>query len=106
MKKITDSIKNSMIEIKECLAIERDQTIDMLRTYKNYVLGKDITSEEMKAANRQIIDVFRASGLTIMIILPGSVVTIPFLVKVARKYNIELLPDSFLSKEDEKEETQ
>jgi len=96
MKKITNSIKTAMIEIKDCFALERDQTIDMLRTYKNYVLGRNIDNEEMEAANRQIIDVFRASGLSIMIILPGSVITIPFLVKVARKYNIELLPDSFL----------
>lgn len=91
-----NKIKESLMELKRCLAQEKDQTIDMLKVYKRCVSGGDVTADELSEANKQIVDVIRTSGLSILVMLPGSVITIPVLVKFARKYNIELLPDSFL----------
>lgn len=104
MKKINDTIRQSLYKIKDGLASEQAQTKEMLILYKKYISGKGITPEEMKQANKQLLDLIRASGLTILAILPGSLITIPFLVKIARKYNIELLPDSFLDDENKRDE--
>lgn len=94
-----DKIKKSLMELKRCLAQEKDQTIDMLKIYKRYVSGSEVTDDELTEANKQIVDVIRTSGLSVLVMLPGSIITIPALIKFARKYNVELLPDSFLKDE-------
>ena len=96
IKTLSNSMRKALDEIKDSLANEKIQTVEMLDTYRRVATGKEVSKEEMEAANTQIVDVIRGAGLSILIILPGSVITIPFLVKTARKYNIELLPDSFI----------
>lgn len=89
--------------IQKGLALEATQTADMLKTYKKILLKHDVSDEEISEASKQLKDLFRTSCLSVLVILPGSVITVPFLINFFRKYNIELLPDSFVNVSNDKD---
>tara|TARA_R110002072_G_scaffold534_6_gene3835 strand:- start:16131 stop:16472 length:342 start_codon:yes stop_codon:yes gene_type:complete len=83
--------------IKVGLATEKDETRVMLRTYIQYSKGK-ASREEMKIANAQFRDFLRTIGLGALAFLPFAPLTIPFIVKLGRKFKVEILPSSFREK--------
>ena len=92
----SDAHKEKVIKwinrLKRIVRKEREKTAEMFKVYKDYVNGS-ATPEEMEAANKQFRNLLKIAGLTSLTLLPGSVVTIPIVVKLAKKYNINLLPD-------------
>jgi len=77
---------------------ESTQTRDMVITFKHMLekqLGgnKNPTPEEVKEALNQLKDVGKMTALLPLVALPGSVLTIPILVKIGKKYNIDILPN-------------
>ena len=64
----------------------------MLDTYANYIDGT-ASDKEIDEANYQLKQVFRSVGLGILVVLPFSPISIPYVLKKAKEYNIELIPD-------------
>ena len=87
-------IRFSMVRLKAVLAQEKAETRQMLGIYQHYVTG-DVTKAELARANAQLADVLRATGLGIFAVLPFAPITIPIIVKLARKLGIEVLPTAF-----------
>jgi hypothetical protein len=79
---------------------EREETRAMMRTFFNVLTqklpkGQQPQQEEIKEALEQLKDVNKMAGLLLVSITPGSLVTLPALCALARRYGIELLPSAF-----------
>lgn len=103
-----ESVKDRFIvsadRILKGLKQERAETQDMMRTFFTLLTqklpsGRQPEPEEVKAAIEQLKDVNRMAGLLVLASMPGSVVTLPILCKLANKYGIEIMPSAFKDKE-------
>jgi len=87
-------IKNWLLKLKQGLSTEAAETKTMFDTYVRYTQGQ-ASEEEMAAANEQFKDLLRGLGMGTLAAMPGSVVTLPLVFKLAKKFNIELMPSAF-----------
>ena len=62
------------------------------------------TDSEIKKANYQLRQVLKSVGLGILVILPFSPISIPYVLKKAKEFEIELIPDWYkaLSKDEDR----
>lgn len=95
--KIKLMITNSLFKIKRALAEETDATCKMVSDYYDYSLG-NASSKTIKSANRQFKSLLRSLGLGLMIVLPFSPITLPIVVKLGKKFGVDVLPDSLQKK--------
>ncbi|MGR3177292.1 MAG: hypothetical protein ACUZ8E_04480 [Candidatus Anammoxibacter sp.] len=94
---IKSKIINALLKIKTAMAEETEATREMVSIYHDYSLG--IASKEtVKRANRQFGSLIRTLGLGVMVILPFSPLTLPLVVKLGKKFGIDILPDSLREK--------
>ena len=75
----------------------------MLDTYANYIDGT-ASDKEIDEANYQLKQVFRSVGLGILVVLPFSPISISYVLKKAKEYNIELIPDWYKALSKDKDE--
>ena len=95
--KIAIEIKETLVRYRVFLRRETTQTKDMIFIFKDLLhkqLGgnKNPSEEEIKEAIKQLKDVGKITALIPLVMLPGSVLTIPLLIKLGKKYNIDILP--------------
>jgi hypothetical protein len=88
---------NTLSIYRKFLKRETTQTKEMLLIFKDLLhkqLGanKNPTEDEIKEAIKQLKDIGKIAGLIPLVLLPGSILTIPILVKLGKKYNIDILP--------------
>lgn len=80
----------------ENLGKEARETQDASKILVKYVREGQISKEEEKELKSQIVDIFKAVGLGIpFVLIPGSSLLLPLLVKMAEKKGIQLLPTAF-----------
>ncbi|MEA2051060.1 MAG: hypothetical protein U9O56_10085 [Campylobacterota bacterium] len=94
---LKEDILNSIEKSKEFLQRESTQTKDMLLVFRDLLhkqLGgnKNPTDEEIEEAINQLKDVGKITALMPFLFLPESVLTIPLLVKLGKRYDIDILP--------------
>jgi len=94
---IDQDIKDTLIKYRAFISRESSQTKDMLVVFSDLLqkqLGgnQNPTEEDIKEAVKQLKDVGKITALIPLVLLPGSVLTIPILVKLGKKYNIDILP--------------
>jgi hypothetical protein len=66
----------------------------MLNTYYSFTQG-NITKEDLEKAYKQPKIVLKELGFGALTMLPFSPITIPLVAKLARKYDIDIVPDWF-----------
>ena len=88
-------LKRDMLLVKEALSQEKQETKDMLITYKRYT-QKQASHEELAKANKQFADLLKSLGLGIFAVLPFAPITIPIIVKLGRLVGVEVMPSSFI----------
>ncbi|MEA3289309.1 MAG: hypothetical protein U9Q04_03920 [Campylobacterota bacterium] len=86
---------------------ESHETKKMIIVFKDLLhkeLGgdKNPTEEEIKKAILKLKNVGKIAALMPLVVLPGSVLTIPLLVKLGKRYNIEILPSNNSTNKDTK----
>ncbi len=82
-----------------CFSEEKQETKEAYKILRKYIKTKEITNEEKKIFKKQLHDVLKIMGLGIpFIMLPGASVLLPIIVRVLKKYDIEILPSSFQNK--------
>lgn len=89
-------LRRMMISLKLALAQEKQETKEMLSIYRKYTKG-EASKAEIAAANHQFVDVLRGIGLGIFAVLPFAPITIPIIIKLARRVGVEVIPSSFLN---------
>ena len=90
----TAQLKRQLTRVKIALSQEKDETREMLATYRRYTNGQT-TPEEMKQANQQFIDVLKGLGIGVFALLPFSPITIPIVIQVGKWVGVDILPSSF-----------
>ena len=75
----------------------------MLDTYLKFVEGS-VTERELELANSQLQQILKNLGLGILLILPFSPITLPYIFSKAKELNIDLIPnwDKSLSNDDDR----
>jgi hypothetical protein len=87
----TKKIQKYLLKIKESFLEESDENKKMLDIYVKYIEGS-VTDDELDFANEQLTQVLKSIGLGVLVILPFSPVTIPYILKKADEYEIDLIP--------------
>ena len=88
------NIRKALILLKVTLQKETQGTREMLKTYYLYKQGK-ITEEDLRVANEQLKKIFRDIGFGILSLIPFSLITVRFVIKLANKYKIDIVPECF-----------
>lgn len=101
-RKFRANAEGYLKKIKLALAEETEQTKAMLATYQRYTQGL-ATQAELREANEQFKDLMKSIGLGFMAILPFSPITIPAIVKLGKKYGVEVLPSAFRNQMEKQE---
>tara|TARA_B100000700_G_scaffold224130_1_gene247144 strand:+ start:4857 stop:5168 length:312 start_codon:yes stop_codon:yes gene_type:complete len=96
IQKVLFKLKNSFLE-------ETEENRRMLDIYANYIDGK-ASDQEIDEANYQLKQVLKSFGLGILVILPFSPISIPYVLKKAKEYDIELIPDWYKGLSKDKDE--
>ena len=87
-----NKIKNILYKIKSELERETLETKTMLYIYSKATIGK-ASKEELKYASEQFKDLLKSVGFGTVLILPFAPVTIYLLIKLSKKFEIDLFPD-------------
>ena len=70
-----------------------------------YLVKQKITKAEERILKKQVADLFKIVGIGIpFILIPGATLLIPFIIRVADKKGIDLIPSNFKSDERNPEE--
>ena len=87
VKKIIDFLKEKFTE-------ETESTRTMLKIYSDYVKG-EASDEDIEKANKQLNEILKDLSFGLMAVVPFAPITIPMIAKIAKKHNIDLLPEWF-----------
>lgn len=96
MKIFTKSFSKTINKVQEVFLNENQQNKMMLDTYIRYTEGR-ATDAEMKEANTQFQNILKNLGLGILLILPFSPITLPYIFSKAKEHNIDLIPSWYKS---------
>tara|TARA_Y100000768_G_scaffold365319_1_gene326505 strand:- start:571 stop:888 length:318 start_codon:yes stop_codon:yes gene_type:complete len=83
-------------KIQESFLEENLENRKMLDIYIKFADGS-ATEHEIKQANTQLSQVLKSLGLGILLVLPFSPITLPFIFSKAKEYNIDLIPNWYKS---------
>ena len=75
---------------------ENRENNKMLDTYLKFVEGS-VTERELELANSQLQQILKNLGLGILLILPFSPITLPYIFSKAKELNIDLIPNWYKS---------
>ena len=99
-EKIAKTVITKFESTRKIVGIESRETRDMMKVFGKTLakkLGKkyEPTEKEMKEAITQLKDVGKIGFLVPFMMMPGSVITVPALVKLGKKYGVDMLPTAF-----------
>ena len=96
MRIFTKSFSRTLNKLQQSFLTENIQNKKMLDVYIKYVEG-NVTEEELENANEQLKEILKSLGLGILIVLPFSPVTLPYIFSKAKELNIDLIPNWYKS---------
>jgi len=95
--KATEVMKNFVSK----MGTEAKETHEASKVVVKFLKEGKVSKEEEHELKTQIYDLFKMAGIGIpFMLIPGSTLLMPFLIKLAKKKGINLLPSAF-KKEDE-----
>jgi len=99
----TNQIKQNLLKLKDSFLEETEENKKMLDIYINYIEG-NASDEDIENANKQLKQIFKSLGLGILVILPLSPISIPYVLKKAKEHDIDLIPEWYkaLSKDEDR----
>jgi len=69
-----------------------------------YIKEGDVTKEEEKELRVQVYDLLKVLGIGVpFALIPGASLLLPFLIKIAQKKGVQILPTAFNEERDEEE---
>ena len=78
--------------LQESFLEENEENKKMLDIYLRYVEG-DATDEDIDYANNQLKQNLKSLGLGVIVVLPFSPITIPYILKKTQEFNIDIIPN-------------
>ena len=78
---------------------EADDTQETSLIIYKFISQQKITKKDEKHLKNQVYDIFKILGIGVpFMIIPGATLLIPFIIKVAEKKGIDLVPSNFRGK--------
>lgn len=78
------------------LKIEANETQAASKIFVKYIKEGKVTPKEENELRKQVYDLLKMLGIGVpFALIPGASLLIPFLIKLAQKRGVELLPSSF-----------
>ena len=96
MRIFTKSFSRTLNKLQQSFLTENIQNKKMLDVYIKYVEG-NVIEEELENANEQLKEILKSLGLGILIVLPFSPITLPYIFSKAKELNIDLIPNWYKS---------
>jgi hypothetical protein len=87
-----NKLQKYILKLKERFLEESEENRKMLDIYVKSIEGQ-ASKEEIKYADNQLKQIFKNLGLGILTVLPFSPITIPYVVKKAQEYGIDIIPN-------------
>ena len=78
--------------LQESFLEENEENKKMLDIYLRYVEG-DATDGDIDYANNQLKQNLKSLGLGVLVVLPFSPITIPYILKKTQEFNIDIIPN-------------
>ena len=85
-----NKLQKYILKLKESFLEESEENRKMLDIYVKSIEGQ-ASKEEIKYADNQLKQIFKNLGLGILTVLPFSPITIPYVVKKAQEYGIDII---------------
>ena len=96
--KIIEKIEETAHHFLHGVKTEYADTKEAGSIVRKYLKEGSITEEEEHLLKTQMVDLLKIAGVGVpFVLIPGASILMPILVKVAAKYNIDLLPAAFSS---------
>ena len=94
---IRDEVITTLSNYRKFIQKESQQTKEMIVVFSDLLhkqLGgnKNPTEEDIKEAIEQLKDVGKIATLLPLLILPGTILIIPILIKLGERYNVNIMP--------------
>jgi hypothetical protein len=96
MKIFTKRFKTILSKLQESFLVENRENKKMLDVYIKFVDGS-ASEDELEVANSQLRQILKNLGLGILLILPFSPITLPYIFSKAKELNIDLIPNWYKS---------
>ena len=96
MKIFTKRFYKTLSKLQQSFLVENRENKKMLDIYIKYAEGS-ASQDELDEANLQLQQIFKNLGLGILLILPFSPVTLPYIFSKAQELNIDLIPNWYKS---------
>ena len=96
MKIFTKRFYKTLSKLQQSFLVENRENKKMLDIYIKYAEGSS-SQDELDEANLQLQQIFKNLGLGILLILPFSPVTLPYIFSKAKELNIDLIPNWYKS---------
>ena len=96
MKIFTKRFKAILSKLQESFLVENRENKKMLDVYIKFVDGS-ASEDELEVANSQLRQILKNLGLGILLILPFSPITLPYIFSKAKELNIDLIPNWYKS---------
>tara|TARA_B100000459_G_scaffold1825_1_gene1181 strand:+ start:268 stop:585 length:318 start_codon:yes stop_codon:yes gene_type:complete len=96
MRIFTKSFSRTLKKLQQSFLTENIQNKKMLDIYIKYAEG-NVSEDELENANEQLKEILKSLGLGILIVLPFSPVTLPYIFSKAKELNIDLIPNWYKS---------
>ena len=92
-----------MLKLKDLFLDETEENKKMLDIYISYIEGT-ADEKDLNEANKQLKEIFKSLGLGILVVLPFSPISIPYVLNKAKEFDIDLIPEWYktLSKEEDR----
>ena len=75
-----------LLKLKDAFLEENVQNTKMLDLYLKYLEG-EASEQDLEDANKQLGEILKSLGMGVLVVLPFSPVSIPYLVKKAKENN-------------------
>ena len=96
--KATEVMKNFVSK----MGTEAKETHEASKIIVKFLKEGKVSKEEEHELKTQIYDLFKIAGIGIpFMLIPGSALLMPFLIKLANKGGIDLLPSAFKKEEED-----
>ena len=96
MKVFTKRLNKILSKFQESFLEENRENKKMLDIYIKFAEGS-ASSDELELANSQLRQILKNLGLGILLILPFSPITLPYIFSKAKELEIDLIPNWYKS---------
>jgi len=96
MKIFTKRLNKILSKLQESFLEENRENKKMLDIYIKFAEGS-ASSDELELANSQLRQILKNLGLGILLVLPFSPITLPYIFSKAKELEIDLIPNWYKS---------